>query len=132
MRRNDYGCVSVRAGGPTESHREKERESASRLGRDCVTTLAPYRGGFCLTTDYRGMGIYLLVPSHPPTLSPSPLPMFTTSLYRPRSLRQPLHSVNCLVATDISLPLNLRIPRSVSLGNKPETALLRVHTFSQI
>lgn len=72
------------SGGLIESQREKERECASRLGRDCVTTLAPYRG--VLFNDRLSRDGNL--PARVPPLSL--LSVFTTSLYHPRSLRQPL------------------------------------------
>lgn len=70
--------------------------------------------GFCLTTDYRGMGIHL--PALPPGSLSFSSPSHRLSLATAFSSASPFShfttvsdSVNCPVAIDIPFPLNLRV-----------------------
>lgn len=104
-----------------EGETEKEGERV-RLdwGETASQPVAPYRGGEVLFNDRlsRDGKFTCLHPLPPP---------FTTSLYdshrRRRRRRRRRCTVNCLVAADISLPLNSP-PVSRKGGGKTETVLL--------
>lgn len=77
-------------------------EAASRLGRDCIINLAPYRARRLCLTHYRGVADSSSIPflailfSHP---------VFATPRSLSYSLRLPARGINCLLPANITFPL---------------------------